>query len=365
LPPLEDYTALLEEIWASRMLSNFGPFAVRLEQLASDYVGSDAVLAVVSGDIGLTLTLRALELPAGAPCFLSDFTFNSTINAALWNRLQPVLVDIEPDTFNLSPSSLEEAMGSHSEQGVILATHVFGNPCNADELARMGSDHGSYLVFDAAHAYGSLRDGVHVGSFGDAEVFSLSGTKLTTSAEGGLVSTPHGWLRERLEYLRGYGFQFDYDSHFVGLNGKISELHCALGLLTAAKIEDAVRHRHRVVARYRDALDDCVGWQFVRPNDRSTYKDVAVRLGVRRDGVEAALTRAGVETKNYFRPLHSQRAYAQYASAPLPVSAETHRSTLCLPAFADLSDAQIDFIAGVVKAAVGSDQEDAVGRPAI
>ena len=348
LPPLERYTELLAEIWESRMLSNFADFAPRLEELVAGYLGVGHVRAVVSGDIGLMITLKALELPDGAPCFVSDFTFNSTVNAALWNRLRPVLVDIELDTFNLSSASLAAAMRRHPTPGVVLGTHVFGNPCDVEAIRPLAARHGHAVVFDAAHAYGSRRDGVPAGRLGDAEVFSLSGTKLVTSAEGGLITTPHDWLAERIDYLRAYGFQHDYVSHYVGLNGKMSELHAALGLLCLAEVEEAVAARAALVARYRERLGDAVGWQAVASGDRSTYKDVCLWLGSRRDAVEAALTAAGVGTKRYFVPLHTMPAYAAHQDTPLPVTEEVHRSTLCVPAFTDLGTAGVDQICDVI-----------------
>ncbi len=352
LPPLDDYVAELEAIWSTRMLSNFATQSQRLEALAAGYLGSPHVRAVVSGDIGLILALRALEVPEGAPAFVSAFTFNSTVNAALWAGLRPVLVDIDEATFNLSPEALAAAVDRHPRPGVVLATHTFGNPCDVDGLASVAARSGSRLVFDAAHAYGSTRDGVHAGCLGDAEVFSLSGTKLVTSAEGGLVTTPHADVAERLGYLRGYGFQHDYDSRYVGLNGKISELHCALGVLTLATVEAAVARRHEILAGYRAVLGDRVGWQVVREVDRSTYKDISLVLGERRDAVEAALADAGVASKRYFLPLHHQHAYRHLADAPLPVTERVADRTLCVPAFNDLTDEQVAAIAAVVAAAL-------------
>lgn len=348
LPPLADYVAELERIWGTRMLSNFSVYSQELEALATGYLGAGHALAVVSGDIGLVLSLRALEIPPGAPAFVSTFTFNSTINATLWAGLRPVLVDVDPQTFNMSAESLAEAVGRHPEPGVVVATHCFGNPCDHDALAAVASSSGSRIVYDAAHAYGSLREGVHAGALGDAEVFSLSGTKLVTSAEGGLVSTPHHEVAERLRYLRGYGFQDDYNSRYVGLNGKISELHCALGVLTLAQVETAVARRHAIMAGYRAVLGDTVGWQVVRDVDRSTYKDISLVLGDRRDAVEAALSGAGVATKRYFLPLHHQDAYGEWVEGPLPVADEIYRSTLCVPAYNDLTDEQVAAIAGVI-----------------
>ena len=240
LPPLAEYVRLLERIWSTKMLSNFAEHTAALEAMATEYLGAACVLTVSSGDVALILAMRALQLPPRTRVLVPSFTFNSTVNAILWNDLRPVFVDIDPDTLNVDPADVERKIDG---AGAILATHVFGNPAAVDELARIAGGAGARLIFDAAHGYGTLRNGRHVGTFGDAEVFSLSGTKPVTSAEGGLFATSNPELAERFRYLRAYGFQYDYHSRYVGLNGKLSELHAALGLLTVARIEDALAAR--------------------------------------------------------------------------------------------------------------------------
>ena len=175
LPPLTEYVALLERVWSSRMLSNFAEYASALEALAADYLGANCVLTVSSGDVALILSLRALQLPPKSRVLVPSFTFNSTVNAILWNDLTPVFVDIDPENLNIDPADVARRVEG---VGAVLATHVFGNPAPVGELARLAGGVGARLVFDAAHGYGSIRQGKHVGQFGDAEVFSLSGTKL-------------------------------------------------------------------------------------------------------------------------------------------------------------------------------------------
>ena len=353
LPPLDEYVVLLEEIWESRMLSNFSRFAQSLEELAERYLEAEHVLAVSSGDLGLIATLAALDLPPGSPCYISDFTFNSTINAALWARLEPVLIDVDRASFNMDPEALHAAMREQRLRGVVLPTHVFGNPCDVESLEEIARQFDGYLVFDAAHAYGSRHAGNAVGTFGDAEVFSLSGTKLVTSAEGGLVATSHDWLAERLRYVRAYGFQDDYRSRRVGLNAKISELHSALGTLTLRDVEEQVRQRHELVDAYRAHLDDRVGWQHVAESDRTTYKDIALLLGGSRAEAQDALAAAGVQTKRYFVPLHEMEPYAPFARGALPRSSELHRESLCVPAFAELAFEDVHRVARIILEAVG------------
>jgi dTDP-4-amino-4,6-dideoxygalactose transaminase len=355
LPPLEEYVALLEEIWSSRMLSNFSRFAQALEELTHQYLGV-GTRVVASGDIGLLLTVAALHLPAGTRALVPSFTFNSTINALLWNDLRPIFVDIHPGTLNMDPAAAQDAAERHAP-GLIVATHVFGNPADAGALATIATNGGARLIFDAAHGYGSLRGGAKVGSLGDAEVFSLSGTKPVTSGEGGLVASNDAALLADVELGRGYGFKSDYNSKIRGLNGKMSELHAALGLLTMRRIEAALEARHELVARYRRNLASSpeLGYQEIRDTDRSTFKDFAVLFPETqsRDRVEAALTASAIQTKRYFRPCHTMDAFSQYADVPLPATEDTYSRILCLPLFESLTVEEIDLICDIVSGAVG------------
>lgn len=363
LPPLEAYAALLEGVWSSRMLSNFGVLATRLEAHARDYLGAAHVLSVSSGDVALALALRAFELPAGGRVLVPSFTFNSTVNAILWNGLRPDFIDIDPATLTVDPGDVAARLDGAV---AIVATHVFGSPADVESLAALARQAGVRLLFDAAHGYGSLHGGRHIGTFGDAEVFSLSGTKPATSGEGGLFATADPDLAERFRYLRAYGFQGDYNSHYVGLNGKLSELHAALGLLTLPRIEEALAARARHVRAYRERLGAIPGvlLQRVQPTDRSTYKDFAVIFSAAEDRarVEAALAAEEIQTKRYFRPCHRMDAYRVHADRPLPITEWVAERILCLPLFEDLTDEDRDLVCGVAEAAIAKGDESLRGR---
>lgn len=357
LPPLEEYTALLEEIWASRMLSNFGPMAQQLESMTADYLGVPTRV-VVSGDIGLTLAIAAMNIPKGSACLVPSFTFNSTINAVSWNGLRPIFVDIDPETFNMDPVDARAAAESAGDVRLVVATHVFGNPADADGLRSVADAFGARLLFDAAHGYGASRDGVKVGALGDAEVFSLSGTKPVTSAEGGLISSRDPELLERITLLRGYGFYGDYNSKLVGMNGKMSELHAALGLLTLRRIDDALAIRDAHISQYRSTLNGIrgIGFQRVRDEDRSTHKDLAVVFddAPLSSEVESALETAGIQTKRYFRPCHRMDAFTSPSVRPLPVTEALYARTLCIPLFESMTLENIGLVSATIANTVGA-----------
>lgn len=355
LPPLERYVELLRRVWDSHMLSNFGPLAREFESGAQAYLGNPHIRAIASGDIGLIAAIAALDLPKGSEAIVPAFTFNSTVNAIAWNGLVPVFADVDPRTFNADPADVAARVTSRTR--LVLATHVFGNPADADALA--AAARGTPVIYDAAHGYGSRYRGRAIGggSLGTFEVFSFSGTKLVTSGEGGLVAARDAELARKIEYLRAYGFQGDYESHMVGLNGKLSELNAALGVLSIETAEAAVARRQEIAATYRRLLAAVpgIGFQHVDPRDRSTFKDFAIVLpdGATRDRVEAALAAEAVQTKRYFRPAHQMRAYRHWASGPLPRTEELYARILCIPIFNELPDSDIERVAELVRRAAG------------
>jgi len=346
LPPLSAFAELLEDIWSSRMLSNFGKYARRLEEQAQADLRNPFVRALVSGDIGLVLSLASLELPEGGECLVQSFTFNSTVNAILWNRLRPVFVDIDPRTLNVDTADLERRVSPATR--AIVVTHIFGSPLDLDRVLGLARARGIPVVVDAAHGYGAEYRGMRIGDprLGDYQVFSLSGTKQVTSAEGGLVAAANAGLAGRIEFRRAYGFQNDYVSRALGLNGKISEIHAALGCLTLGEADRVVVERAKKAERYRARLGSVPGLAFQEhlAGCRSAYKDFAILCPERRDALAEQLATDGIQTKTYFRPLHAMPLFEPFRGRgdDLADTEAVAARVLCLPMFNELSDADID-----------------------
>jgi len=350
LPPLDLYIQRLERIWKSRMLSNFGENARELEQKARRYLGNKHVRAAASCDVALILGISALSLPKGGKCIVTPFTFNSTVNAIIWNGLKPDFADIDEQTFNLDPTCVRKAI--KKETSAIVATHVSGNPCKIKELREIANEHSLPLIFDAAHAYGSIYHGKKVGTFGDIEVFSMSGTKLVTAGEGGLIATTKPEIISKFEMLRNYGFYGDYNSHYVGMNGKISELNAALGCLTIDGIEKAVKRRNEIASQYVESLcgSSDMKFQCVNPDCRSAYKDFGIRISRGRDKLEKRLNSKSIQTKRYFLPAHWMKAFSEFKTRPLPKTDKVYGEILCLPIYNEMSDSEVKRVCQVIKA---------------
>jgi dTDP-4-amino-4,6-dideoxygalactose transaminase len=352
VPELERVVARFAPSYERGMLTN-GPLVRELEAQAAERLGVPHVVAVSSCTAGLMLVLRVLE-PEGAVA-LPSFTFSASAHAVAWNALEPRFVECDPGSFQIDPASVAARF---SGVGAVLATHVFGAPCDVEALDAITSGADIPLVFDAAHAFGALRDGQPVGGFGAAEVFSLSPTKVVVAGEGGLVATRDAALAEALCMGRDYGNPGDYDTRFVGLNARMSELHAAIAIESLADLDARFVERRRIVDRYRHGLAELPGVsvQHVDPRDRSTFKDFTIAIdevafGLSRDVVVKALRADGIDTRNYFSPpIHRQQSYRYVGSSDLPVTDAVSARVVSLPIYASLSDAQVDVVTRVLGA---------------
>jgi dTDP-4-amino-4,6-dideoxygalactose transaminase len=346
VPPLERVVARLQPSYERGMLTN-GPLVRAFEEAAAQRLGVAHVVAVSSCTAGLMLALRVLELRG--PVVLPSFTFSASAHAVAWNGLEPRFVECDPASFQVDPASAARRVEG---AGALMATHVFGAPCDIETLEGIAADAGIPIMFDSAHAFGSFRGDRPIGGFGAAEVFSLSPTKVVVAGEGGVVATRDAALADALRIGRDYGNPGDYDTRFVGLNARMSELHAAIALESMGGLDERMVERRRVVDRYRNGIAELPGVvaQHVDPRDRSTYKDFTVAIdtdafGLSRDVVVTALRADGIDTRNYFSPpVHRQQAYRNVAPFDLPVTDAVASKVVSLPIYASLSDAQVDTV---------------------
>jgi dTDP-4-amino-4,6-dideoxygalactose transaminase len=299
----------------------------------------------------LMLVLRALEVEGSV--VMPSFTFSATAHAAAWNGLTPAFVDCDAESFQIDPDDVERRLDG---AGALMATHVFGAPCSVERIEEIGSRRGIPVVFDAAHAQGATRGDRKVGGLGDAEVFSMTPTKLVVAGEGGLVTTNRADVAEAVRIGRDYANPGNYDTRFVGLNARLSELHAATALESLVDHDDNLARRRAVAARYCEGLRAVPGvaLQRVDDGDRSTYKDFTVAIdedafGVSRDGLVTALRALGVDTRCYFSPpVHRQHAYRHLDRVPLPVTDSVASRVVSLPIFPDLPLDSVDKVVAIL-----------------
>jgi dTDP-4-amino-4,6-dideoxygalactose transaminase len=352
-PSLERVTARLAPSYDRGVLTN-GPLVRQFEAEAAERLGVPHVVAVASCTAGLMLVFQALSRP-GTAAVMPSFTFSATAHAARWAGAVPRFAECDVATCQLDVADAADRLDGAS---LLIGTHVFGSPCTPEAVEKLGQSAGLPVVFDAAHGFGATRDGRPVGTFGDAEVFSLSPTKPMTSGEGGLVAIRDDALAERVRLGVDYGNPGDYDTLFAGLNARMSELHAAVGLESLVDLDAHLAIRRQLAARYAAALADVPGItpQHVDPRDAATNKDFTVVVdesvfGLDRDAVAAGLRAEGADTRPYFYPpVHRQHAYADLDTPELPVTDWVSDRVVSLPLWRDMPPAAVD---GVVAALAG------------
>ena len=341
-PTLPDFTAvdvMFQDIVTSRMLSNFAKYSTKLEGDIERKLSVPHALTFPNATSALMLTFKAMGL--SGEVILPSFTFSSTGHALIWNGLTPVFADIDATTFNIDPQDVISKITPKT--CAIYAVHIFGNPCDVETLQIIADEYKLKLIYDSAHALGSKRKGVSVGCFGDVESFSLSGTKVLTSAEGGIITLKDKELNDRLSLGRNYGAADDYDCQYIGLNGKMSEFHAAIAIESLTLLDKSVFRRNVINDHYRMRLMDIPGisFQAVAEDDVSTFKDMGILIdknefGMDRNQLISELQEEGISTKRYFYPpLHRMKAYRDLGvvADDLPNTEYVANNILCLPMY--------------------------------
>jgi len=354
LDSFERYLPLFKKTLQSGLLTQ-GVHVQAFEARAAKYLGVKHCVAVSSCTSGLMLVLKGLGL--SGEVILPSFTFAATGHPLIWNGLKPVFVDIDPDTYTIDREAVERAITKKTS--AILATHVFGVPCNVEALQRIAKKYKLKLIFDAAHAFSASVHGKKVGTFGDAEVFSLSPIKILTAAEGGLVATNNDALANFVRLGRNYGDDGTNNMLFAGLSARMSELHAAVALRSFASLPRNLKNRTAKAAYLTKALkgiDRRLVFQTVPKGYSTTQYIFSVRidpsLGYTRDELHDFLAEEGIRTRKYFYPpLHTQPPYRPYAKkVTLPVTDAVTHTILALPMYSHMTKKDMDRVVHAVKA---------------
>lgn len=360
-PTIDDPIGLgrrIESILSSGMLTNAG--VVRdLEEAVCSHTGAAHAVAVGSCTAGLMLTYQALAVGPGVRVVLPSFTFAASAHAVRWAGAEVDFAEVTEERASVDVADASAIVGAGSPLAALSATHVYGHPAEVERLDALGRDLGIPVVYDAAHALGSRRAGKPIGTFGTAEVFSLSPTKVVVAGEGGLVTTNDDALAEAVRLGRDYGNPGDYDCRVPGLNARMSELHAAVGLASLAAVEPHVERRGELVHRLEGHLGDVPGLRFLHPaaGDRSTYKDLTLvvdpdRFGLSAAELQSALAQERIDSRRYYSPpIHRQRAYehAWPRRRDLPTTDRLAAQVLSPPLWSHMTDDQLDRLAHAIR----------------
>lgn len=345
LAPLSEVVALLEGVWASGVLTHNGPLVQRFERECVDQLGLRRMVAVSNGTVAIQMAIRALELEG--EIITTPFTFVASLSAIQWERCTPVFVDIDPHTLNIDPEKIRAAITPRTV--AILPVHVFGNPCEVERIQAIADEHGLKVVYDAAHAVGVQYHGKSLLNFGDISATSFHATKMLNTAEGGGCIAATEELHRRLRAIRFFGYNEGKDVVCEGFNGKMTEVHAALGLANLAYLPRALADRKRKYLRYRTILEASPQIAFQKINHSSNYSYFPIILPAEEAAlrVERHLQAQGVFPRRYFYPSVNTFA-AVVRHQPMPVSESISSRILCLPLYFTLPEEEIDRIGRLV-----------------
>ena len=355
MPPLEEYVEEITPLWESRWLSNHGVIAQKLEEEIKARLDVVDVCTFVNGHMALEVAIQSLFLPRGAEVITTPYTHISTTHAITRNGLTPVFVDIEPVHYTLDPDRIEEAVTEKT--AAIVATHVYGFPCDVKRIEAIAKKYGLVVIYDAAHAFNVKYKEIGIGNFGDYSMFSCHATKVFHTIEGGLITCKpeHASEMRRIRQIANFGNVSEDDISYVGPNAKMNEFAAAMGICNLRHLDEMIALRRAADTRYCERLMDVPGIHVPRPSAETEWNCIyfpVVFDGVHfnRDTVKAKLDAHGIYARKYFYPLTNMaNCYAsQYGAADLPVAREVSQNVLTLPMFSDLTPEMVDEICDVI-----------------
>ncbi|ACT13599.1 MULTISPECIES: DegT/DnrJ/EryC1/StrS family aminotransferase [Pectobacterium] len=347
LPPLDEFTPYLEEIWENKWLTNNGTFHQRLEQALADYLGVPYLSLFSNGTLALLTALQALRITGEV--ITTPYSFVATSHTLLWNGLKPVFVDIDPVTCNLDPSKLEQAITPATS--AILPVHCYGLPADVDRIQNIADIYGLKVIYDAAHAFGVKRNDVSILNHGDLSILSFHATKVFSTIEGGAIISQDEKMKKRIDYLKNFGFVDEVTVVAPGINAKMNEVQAAFGLLQLKYIDSALEQRKSIYLRYCELLKNIAGINVVNIPENVTWNYAYFPIFFsddfpkKRDEVYNMMREKNIYARRYFYPLISTfpmyRGLDSAKEGGLPTATHIADNVLCLPIYPDLSDESI------------------------
>ena len=356
MPTFEEYCEEIRPLWDSHWLTNNGQKHIALREALCDYLQSPEVELFTSGHLALEALLAALELQPGQ-IITTPFTFASTTHAIVRKGFTPVFADVKEDG-TIDPDCVEKLITS--ETRAILPVHVYGRLCDVDRLQKIADEHGIPVIYDAAHAFGVVRNGVSAANFGAASMFSFHATKVFNTIEGGAITTASRELAQKLALERNYGITGPEDVISVGGNAKMNEFQAAMGLCNLRRIDQDIAGRRAVHEKYIELLSGLpVGLPEMQKGVESNYAyfPVVFQNRAQRDAVCDALAENGVYARKYFYPLINDfecyRDLPGFDSALTPVAKKLADGVVTLPLYPDLAMEDVELICSVIRGVMG------------
>lgn len=349
LPDLDEFNALLKEIWASKWITNNGSFHKQLEKELAAYLKVPYISLFTNGTLPLITALQALRITGEV--ITTPYSFVATTHSLWWNGIKPVFVDIDPATGNMDPEKIEAAITPKTT--AIMPVHVYGKPCNTKRIKEIADTYGLKVIYDAAHAFGVEVNGESVLNAGDMSTLSFHATKVYNTVEGGALVMHDAETKKRIDYLKNFGFANEVTVVGPGINSKMDEIRAAYGLLNLRQVDAAIEARHKVAIKYREALRGVEGITFfddmLGVKHNYSYFPIFVdaeKYGMTRDELYFKMKEQNVLGRRYFYPLISEfSTYRGLESARpdnLPNAHKMANTVICLPMHHALSDEDVN-----------------------
>lgn len=346
LPPLEEYTKLLEEVWESGILTHNGPKVIQLENDLRNKLGTNHLSLVSNGTIAIQIAIRALKLKG--EIITSAFSWIATVSAIKYEGCKPVFCDADPKTFNIDVNKIEELINENTV--AIMPVHVFGTPCDVHAIEKIAKKYNLKVIYDAAHAIGSTVDGESALNFGDISATSLHGTKLLNTAEGGACITSDKELDTNMRRIRFFGYNEQKDVIIDGFNGKMTEVHAALGIANLKYYDEVLQDRKEKYQLYLDLLSTSKRFQFQDLSIGETnysYFPIVFNSEEEMLRVVDRLNKENIYPRRYFYPsLNTYTKIVDYSECP--VSEDISSRILCLPLYKKLETTHIINISNII-----------------
>lgn len=349
LPDLDEFNALLKEIWDSKWVTNNGSFHRQLEKELAEYLKVPYISLFTNGTLPLLTALQALRITGEV--ITTPYSFVATTHSIWWNGCKPVFVDIDPATGNIDPDAIEAAITNKTT--AIMPVHVYGKPCDTKRIQEIADKYGLKVIYDAAHAFGVEVDGESILNAGDMSTLSFHATKVYNTLEGGALVMHDEQTKKRIDYLKNFGFAGETEVVAPGINSKVDEVRAAYGIINLRQVDAAIEARHQVAIKYREALRPVEGITFMddMPGVKHNYSYFPIfidaeKYGMTRDELYEKMKSHDVLGRRYFYPLIS--TFSTYRGLPsaapenLPKAHKMADSVICLPMHHELSAEDIN-----------------------
>jgi dTDP-4-amino-4,6-dideoxygalactose transaminase len=354
LPPLEEFIPYLESIWENRILTNGGPYHQQLEKALCEYLGVEHLALFANGTLALVTALQALRI--SGEVITTPYSFAATAHSLHWNGITPVFADVCPKTLNLDPARIEAAITPQTT--AIMPVHCYGRPCDVDAIQKLADNYNLRVIYDAAHAFGVSNESGSILRHGDLSVLSFHATKVFNTFEGGAIICPDAKTKQRIDHLKNFGFVDEVTVVAPGINGKMSEINAAFGMLQLQHIDQALARRREIDTRYRQLLGDIPGIHCMplMPGTTANFSYFPILVSdpypLRRDALYQKLREHEIYARRYFYPLISDfpvyRGLPSASRSNLPVAADAADRVLCLPIYPALADADVERVADLI-----------------